>query len=126
VPPDAVDALLTGEGGIDWLDETEIGRRLRRLRGDPTAWHLSATGQFSLAGAQAKTALHYDPASGRWGDPYGVTPTTHIIKPAVTGFDDHDLNEHLCLRAARVLGLEAASSEVMTFDGERAIVLQLP
>lgn len=32
-------------------------------------------------------------------------PTTHILKPAIAGFDDHDLNEHLCLRAARLASL---------------------
>jgi serine/threonine-protein kinase HipA len=35
-----------------------------------------------------------------------------------------DINEHLCLVAARNLGLDAAYSEVAEFDGERAIVLE--
>jgi serine/threonine-protein kinase HipA len=124
IPPDEVDAVLAGEGGIDWVDDEEIARRLRTLRTDPTAWHLSATGQFSLAGAQAKTAMYVDPETGAWGDPRGATPTTHIIKPAVTGLDDHDLNEHLCLRAASALGLRAADSAVVTFAGERAIAVE--
>src|SRR5690348_11123785 len=94
-PPDEVDQLRDRPGRIDWIDEAEIGRRLRTLRQDPTAWHLSTTGQFSLAGAQAKTALYFDPADDRWGDPSGAVPTTHIVKPAVTGLDDHDLNEHI-------------------------------
>jgi serine/threonine-protein kinase HipA len=81
------------------------------------------SGQFSLAGAQAKTALHRDPVIRRWGVPWGALPTTHILKPAVTGFDDHDLNEHLCLSAAGHLGLAATSSAVMTFGDERAIVV---
>jgi serine/threonine-protein kinase HipA len=51
-------------------------------------------------------------------------PTTHILKPAVTGLDDHDLNEHLCLTAARLLGLYAASSRVASFGAERVIVLE--
>jgi serine/threonine-protein kinase HipA len=123
-PPEDVDALLAGTGGIDWISEAEIGQRLRTLRKDPTAWHLSATGQFSLAGAQAKTALYFDPGTGRWGDPRGATPTTHIIKPAVAGLDDHDLNEHICLQAARMLGLDAASSEIARFEAERAIVVE--
>src|SRR6266511_288505 len=91
---------------------------------DPTAWHTFDTGQFSLAGAQAKTALHQDPATRRWGEPQGATPTTHILKPAVTGLDEHDLNEHLCLRAADLLGLPAASSYVGRFGSERVIVVE--
>lgn len=122
--PDRAEALVAGEGGIRWIDESEIAERLRMLRRDPAAWHLANTGQFSLAGAQAKTALHFDPASGRWGDPWGGVPTTHIFKPAVVGFDEHDLNEHLCLAAARLAGLRGASSRVMSFGTERAIVVE--
>ena len=36
--------------------------------------------------------------------------TSHILKPAVTGLDDHDLNEHLCLDAARRAGLTVATN----------------
>jgi serine/threonine-protein kinase HipA len=124
VPADRVQEILDGDGNIEWIDEREIGRRLRTLRGDPTAWHLSPSGQFSLAGAQAKTALYLDQEQGRWGDPGGAAPTTHIIKPAVTGFDEHDLNEHICLLVAHGLGMRAARSEVVAFDGERAIVVE--
>jgi serine/threonine-protein kinase HipA len=124
VRPERVDALMSGEGEVRWLNEDEVAERLRLLRRDPTAWHTFDTGQFSLAGAQAKTALHYDPDTGRWGEPQGATPTTHILKPAVTGLDDHDLNEHLCLRAADLLGLPAASSYVGQFGSERVIVVE--
>lgn len=67
-------------------------------------------GQFSLAGAQAKTGLYRDSQSGRWGIPKGATPTTHILKPAIGGFDGCDLNEHFCLQLARRLGLQAAKA----------------
>lgn len=124
VRPERVETIAAGEGEIQWLDDNAVAERLRLLRRDPTAWHTFDTGQFSLAGAQAKTALHYDPASGRWGEPTGGIPTTHILKPAVTGLDEHDLNEHLCLRAAAGLGLTAASSSVERFGSERAIVVE--
>lgn len=82
------------------------------------------TGQFSLAGAQAKMALHFDPTSHRWGVPWGRVPTTHILKPAVQGLDQHDLNEHLCLSAAQLTGLRAAGSQVVSFGDQRAIVVE--
>jgi serine/threonine-protein kinase HipA len=116
--------LLAGDGGVAWIDEDDIAERLRILRRDPAAWHVASSGQFSLAGAQAKTALHFDPTTQRWGDPWGMAPTTHILKPAVTGFDDHDLNEHLCLETARQVGLYAAPSRVTSFSDERAIVVE--
>lgn len=54
---DRVAAVLAGEGEIEWIDEEEVGRRLRDLRRDPAAWHATVADQFSLAGAQAKVAL---------------------------------------------------------------------
>ncbi|WP_369076480.1 HipA domain-containing protein [Actinoplanes friuliensis] len=46
------------------------------------------------------------------------------MKPAIAGFDDHDLNEHLCLAAARSVGLRAAVSQVVSFGAERAVVVE--
>jgi serine/threonine-protein kinase HipA len=121
--PERVDALVARSGAVAPLTEQHIAERLRRLRRDPAAWHLAGTGQFSLAGAQAKTALHFDAATARWGDPSGAVPTTHILKPAIAGLDDHDLNEHLCLRAARIAGLRTAGTRVLSFADERAVVV---
>ena len=123
VRPERVDGMLAREGAIAPLTGEQIATRLQTLRGDPSAWHLAGTGQFSLAGAQAKTALYWDPATEQWGDPSGAVPTTHILKPAIVGFDDHDLNEHLCLAAARAVGVSAAKSRVLSFGAERAIVV---
>ncbi|MGH9299542.1 MAG: type II toxin-antitoxin system HipA family toxin [Acidimicrobiales bacterium] len=121
-PPDELDRVLERPGTVTWLNEDGVAQRLRELREDSTAW-LGRTfaGQFSLAGAQAKTALLFE--DGRWGVPSGATPTTHILKPAVAGFDDHDLNEHLCLDAARRCGLLVARTHVEQFAGESAIVV---
>jgi serine/threonine-protein kinase HipA len=121
-PPDQVDRVLTRPGSVTWLTEDEVATRLRDLKEDSTAWlGRSFTGQFSLAGAQAKTALLF--RDGRWGVPSGATATTHILKPAVSGFDDHDLNEHLCLDAARRVGLLAVRTRVGRFGDETAIVV---
>ena len=107
---------------ISWLDEVEIGERLRTLRRDPSATRRATDhGQFSLAGAQPKTALLLH--DGRWGVPAGRTPTTHILKPTTAMFDGHAENEHFCLALARRLGLPVAQSELRRFDGEAAIVV---
>lgn len=122
-PPDRVDQVLARPGRVRWLDDEAVAARLDDLRSDRTAW-LGAgfTGQFSLAGAQAKTALHR--RGERWGDPTGATPTTHILKPAIAGLDDHDLNEHLCMQAAARLGLLVARTEVARFGGASALVVE--
>lgn len=114
----------TDGGEVEWLTDDDVAALLSAVRADSSAWIASdSTGQWSLAGAQPKIALLHDPDRG-WGRPSGSMPTTHIIKPAVVGLDDHDLNEHLCLDAARRLGLTVASSTIGTFGDERAIVVE--
>jgi serine/threonine-protein kinase HipA len=122
VSPDKLDDHLDRTGDVLWLTEAEVAQRLRELKLDATAWlGRSFTGQFSLAGAQAKTALLFE--DGRWGVPSGRIPTSHILKPAVAGLDDHDLNEHLCLDAARRAGLLVARTRIAHFEDESAIVV---
>jgi serine/threonine-protein kinase HipA len=86
VRPDRLEAALNTTGDVAWLDEKDLAARLRDLRADATAWlGVDTTAQFSLAGAQAKTAfLQRD---GRWGVPAGGVATSHIFKPAITGLD---------------------------------------
>lgn len=106
-----------------WLTEKDIGERLRALKADASATRMAQdTGQFSLAGAQPKTALLLE--NGKWGVPSGRTPTTHILKPPTGALDGHAENEHFCLALARALGLPSAASEVRRFDGEVAIVVE--
>jgi serine/threonine-protein kinase HipA len=121
-PPDELEHVLGRTGEVTWLTEDDVASRLRELREDSTAWlGRTFTGQFSLAGAQAKTALLFD--GSQWGVPSGPIPTTHILKPAIAGLDDHDLNEHLCLDAARRAGLIAARSAIAQFADETAVVI---
>lgn len=124
VRPNRVDDVMRGDGEqIDWLTEGDVAERLRILRNDQAAWRMPRdTGQFSLAGAQPKTALIFD--GERWGVPYGSVPTTHILKPPLDGLDGHTANEHLCLALARALGLPAARSKVRRFEDESAIIVE--
>ncbi len=120
--PEEAEQLMQRTGGVTWLTDDDVAQRLRELKDDSTAWlGRSFTGQFSLAGAQAKTALLFQ--DGRWGVPSGATPTSHILKPAVAGLDDHDLNEHICLEAARRAGLLVARTQISRFGDESAIVV---
>lgn len=123
VRPERLDAVIDSEGGdIAWLEEAEIAARIRQLREDQSAWRLPAdTGQFSLAGAQPKTALLLQ--NGQWGVPSGRTPTTHILKPPSADFDGHAENEHFCLAVARALGLPVATSTVLRFEDEVVFVV---
>jgi serine/threonine-protein kinase HipA len=112
-----------GSGTVDWLDEHDVAERLRALRRDASAWRTPTdTGQFSLAGAQPKTALLFD--GKRWGVPSGRIPTTHILKPGTPELDGHAENEHFCLALAAELGLPVARSTVERFEDQTAIVVE--
>jgi serine/threonine-protein kinase HipA len=122
VVPERLSELMDVRPSVQWLSEGDVAERLRGLREDQGAWRSDRdNGQFSLAGAQPKTALLYQ--DGRWGVPSGRTPTTHILKPPTGDFDGHAENEHFCLSLARAIGLRAARSEVRQFEGEVAIVV---
>jgi serine/threonine-protein kinase HipA len=123
VAPDRVEEALGRSGEVTWLDEDRVAERLRELREDSTAWLGEVfTGQFSLAGAQAKTALLLE--GDRWGVPSGSIPTTHILKPGVQGLADQDLDEHLCLDAARRAGLVVSRTRIERFAELGAIVVE--
>ncbi|TCO48235.1 serine/threonine-protein kinase HipA [Kribbella antiqua] len=123
IPPDRLPAVAEpGLTDVDWLGEAQIAQRLRDLKRDNTAWlGANHAGRFSLAGAQAKTALLRD--GDRWGDPHGSVATSHILKPAIEGLDNHDLNEHLCLSAMQAAGLFAVGSRIERFEDQSAIVV---
>jgi serine/threonine-protein kinase HipA len=121
------DALLglASEPQVTWLSEEDLAARISLLIGHHGSARISAdTRQFSLAGAQPKTALFRDPDSGRWGVPEGATPTTHILKPSTGQFDGYAENEHFCLQLARQLGLRSAHSSVIHPGGHPVIVIE--
>lgn len=108
---------------IDWIGIDELRERLIQLRADISAVRRPGDrGKMSLPGAQAKTAFYWDHETHRWGVPGGRTPTTHIIKPCVPGFDGLVENEHLCQDIAARLGLPAARSFVLTLDEPYIVV----
>ncbi len=122
--PDRLDALLReGPGEVEWLSEADVAERIRTLRVDQAAWRIARdTGQFSLAGAQPKTALLFD--GERWGVPSGRMPTTHILKPSTGQFHGYAENEHICLALARAAGLPAAESRIARFEDQTTIVVE--
>lgn len=126
--PGAIQILSVGEdladasGEVEWLGDEEIAAELRRVREDEAAWlPPKGRGRWSLAGAHPKVALVFH--EGRWGRPNGALATNRILKPAIAGFADHEINEHLCLAAAALCGLLAAPSALATFGSERAVVV---
>lgn len=116
--------VLTGEP----LSDTQIAAMLKDLGRTPLGIRAERDFRISVAGAQEKTALLFH--DGQWVEPTGTTPTTHILKPAIgtlpNGMDltDSVENEHFCLRLMAAFGLPVARTEITTFAGTKALVIE--
>lgn len=124
VRPERLEALASSTmDSVEWLDDAGVEVRLALVRADASAVRMGREGgQFSLAGAQPKTALLL--YRGTWGVPVGAIPTTHILKPPTTDLQGHAENEHFCLSLAREMKIVAARSWVGTFGAQGAIVVE--
>jgi len=116
--------VLTGEP----LSDAQIAAMLKDLARTPLGIRAERDFRISVAGAQEKTALLLQ--DGQWVEPTGTTPTTHILKPAIgtlpNGMDltDSVENEHFCLRLMAAFGLPVARTEITTFAGTKALVIE--
>jgi serine/threonine-protein kinase HipA len=84
--------------------------------------------RISIAGAQEKTALTRH--RGRWCQPHGATPTTHIFKLPLGLVGGRQMNmstslenEWLCARLLTAYGVPVAPCEVRQFGGTNALVV---
>jgi len=111
------------------VNDEEITSRIASLGTAPLGIHVADDDfRISIAGMQEKTAfLRID---GQWQLPLGLTPTSHIFKPAMNegpngmDFSDTPWNEWICLALCRALGLETAKAEVLIFDDKPVIVVE--
>jgi serine/threonine-protein kinase HipA len=71
--------------------------------------------RMSLAGAQSKLAVGV--MDGRIYIPRGGTPSTHILKPEITGYSGIVANEYLCMSLAKAIGLPTPSVSMHEVDG---------
>jgi len=112
------------EGTLLPVDESAIADRIRQIRADDSDWleHRPVEEGFSLGGAQGKFALVR--LDGRWFEPTGQYPSTHIFKPGVNALAGSDVTEHITLQVARGLGVDVANTEVGVFDGEHVLIVE--
>lgn len=100
----------------------EIAHRIVQARSALQSSWVLPNESWSLGGAQAKFALTQ--LNGKWFHTQGALPSTHIFKPGIPNLNYQALNEHLCLQAASALGLLTASTRIMEFGKEQAIVVE--
>lgn len=90
------------------ISETELAGHLRDLPKKPLFLGIEGL-RLSLAGVQNKAAICM--IDGQIALPLGGTPTTHILKPSVPGYENIALNEYLCLTLARLVHLTVPAVE---------------
>jgi serine/threonine-protein kinase HipA len=124
--PSALD-VIEGQS----VSNEDIERILANLGRIPLGIDPEHAFRISVAGAQEKTALLYH--EGRWMQPAGTTPTSHILKPeigtiptasgeiAMTASVD---NEHYCLTLMEEFGLKVARTSIATFGTRRVLVVE--
>lgn len=120
VRDDRLEANMGRTGTLHRLSDDDIAglavaAKQDRLPYDPD----TSTGQFSLAGAQAKFALQK--LDDGWALPAGAEPSTHIFKPAIPGLEDQDVGEAATMRIAAKVGLPVARTFIAEFAGQRVI-----
>lgn len=122
VPPNRLNALKTREGVVQ-IPEAKLARFLDDIIANQGPLNISDdAGFFSLAGAQAKKAVYW--VNGKWYEPRGRTPSTHIIKPPMPGLEGQVENEHFCLRLAQSLDLKTCESSVELIGNKPNIVTE--
>lgn len=126
VRPSESDRLLERGGTTSAVADEWVGQRLAQLRHNADLWQGIDHSRlmYSIGGLQPKLGLH-KLSDGRWAHPRGDTPTTHILKPAPrTDWPHLDINEHICLAAAKSLGVLAATTAYQYIGNEPALVVE--
>lgn len=114
------------------LTDADIVEILRAVPSETTPENLDDDSLFriSIAGAQEKTALTRH--LGRWCQPHGATPTTHIFKLPLgliggskrVDASDSVQNEWLCAKIMEALGFPVALTSMETFGGQTILVVE--
>ena len=68
---------------------------------------------LSLTGASGKVGLYYDQAKDDWYLPLGNAASTHIVKQSHIRLDQIVLNEQICIRTAKHIGIEVPDSFII-------------
>lgn len=110
------------------LKDKEIAKRLRGLGSSTPLGMDEQDFRISIAGVQEKTAfLDID---GKWQEPYGLTPTTHIFKTSIgalgkeISFEDSIDNEWASLFIMKKMGLPVCEASIKEFEDQRALVIK--
>ena len=118
--PTEIDPPNDFEMNYTRINNAAIEKRLKSLGStNPLGMNKEEDFRISIAGAQEKTAfLNID---GKWQEPHGLTPTTHIFKTSIgalgidINFDDSIDNEWASLYIMKKMGLTVCETRIAKF-----------
>lgn len=121
IVPEGQEPAAADTSSVRWLTDEELAEALVNLPAHPLGGGTDV--RVSLGGVQQKLIVTRAP-SGRFGQPVGGAPSTHIIKPSVAGWTDIATNEAFCLRVARCSGLSTATSETAEIGDTNCLIVE--
>ena len=110
------------------INDDEIEKRLKSLGSTTPLGMDEEDFRISIAGAQEKTALLN--IDGKWHEPHGLTPTTHIFKTSIgalgvdVNFDDSIDNEWASLFIMKKMGLRVCNTKIAHFGDQKALIIE--
>lgn len=121
VVPEGQQPAAPDTSSVRWLSDQEVAEALANLPAHPLGGGTDV--RVSLGGVQQKLIVTQAP-NGRFGQPVGGAPSTHILKPSLAGWTDITANEAYCLRVARCCGLQTAATEVVEIGDTTCLVVE--
>ena len=115
--PEAPDST----NAVRWLDGTQLLRLLDEMPKRPMLAGEDGI-RLSLAGAQDKLPVVAE--GHRIGVPLQGTPSSHIIKPPITGAEGSVFNEGFCMRLAAALKLDVARASIHGISDQRFLLVE--
>lgn len=102
--------------------DEQLLKHIQELPNKPFFTDLSNEVRLSLAGTQDKGAVTV--IDGKICLPKNSTPTTHIIKPLIKNLDNTILNEYLCMKSAKGVGINTADVEIGEVKGIQYLLIE--
>ncbi len=110
---------LGARSAVRWLNPADLLDVLREMPLRPMRAGEDGL-RLSLAGAQDKLPVVVSSDGTIVGLPLDGAPSTHILKPAISGVDGSVFNEAFCMALARSLKLDVADTDLQAIaDGAR-------
>lgn len=103
------------------FSEDELEKFINELPQKPLATGIEDM-RLSLAGAQDKTSVIV--VYGQIGYPKNNVPTSHIIKPAINGYDETIENEFICIKSAEKLGIKVPDVKICYANKIKYLLIQ--